>query len=100
MNEKLVELLKDEAFVKELVAQETPEDAQKFLASKGVEVSAEELENIRKEILARIDGNEEMNDEQLEQVAGGSVAVDVVKFGVDCIIKVGDCVHTLTRGRW
>ncbi|MBQ7704556.1 MAG: hypothetical protein IJT73_03885 [Selenomonadaceae bacterium] len=71
MNEKLAEILKDEAVVKELLQQETAEDAQKFLASKGVEISIEDLENLQKAVAAQSGENEEMDDSQLEQVAGG-----------------------------
>ncbi len=69
MNEKLNELLKDESVVKELLEQETAEDAQKFLASKGVEISIEDLEEIQKILAAQSD--EEMDDGELENVAGG-----------------------------
>jgi hypothetical protein len=72
MNEKLNELLKDEAVAKELVEQESIEDAQKFLAGKGVEVSVEEIEDLRKAVAVRAEGGEELDDEQLEQVAGGA----------------------------
>ena len=41
--EKLTEPLKDKAFVEEFFKQETAEDAQKFLASKGVDVPIDEL---------------------------------------------------------
>ena len=85
MQNKLNALLNDEAFVKELFAQETAEDAQKLLASKGVEISAEELENIRKSLIAKTESNEEMNDESLEQVAGGANAI---KGGLAVIFKM------------
>jgi ATP-dependent RNA circularization protein (DNA/RNA ligase family) len=100
MNEKLNELLQDESIVRELVAKENAEDVQKFLADKGVEVSIEDINAIRDGVLARVENNDEMSDDQLEQVAGGGGYGDVIKFGVDCIVKVGDCIHTLTRGRW
>ncbi len=70
MNEKLNELLKDEAVVKELLEQETAEDAQKFLAGKGVEISIEDLEKIQQALAAQSEG--EMDDSQLENVAGGA----------------------------
>ena len=72
MNEKLNELLKDESVVKELLQQETAEDAQKFLASKGVEISIEELEEIQKALAAQSGEDDEVNDNELENVAGGA----------------------------
>ena len=96
--EKFSALLKDEAFVKELVEKETVEEAQALLASKGVELSADQLNEIRKGIAARIEGGEELSDEQLENVAGGFA--DAITSVVDAIISVGDFVHTVTRRRW
>ena len=84
MQEKLAELLKDEAVVKELVAKETAEDAQKFLASKGVEISIEQLEEIQKAIAAK-SNSEEMNDDDLEKVAGGA-------SGGSFVIRIEDII--------
>ena len=102
MNEKLAELMKDENFTKELLSQETAEDTQKFLASKGVEFTIEEIESIRAGVIERINNNsEELNESQLEQVAGGSGVVgQVVDVVVDGVSKLGDLIHTVTRGRW
>lgn len=97
-NEKLKELLKDEAFVKELVEQETVEDAQKLLASKGVDISVDQLNEIHKGVAARLEEGEELSDEQLENVAGGFA--DAITAVVDAVIAVGDFVHTVTRRRW
>lgn len=98
MEEKLKELLKDESFVKELVDKETAEEAQALLASKGVNLTAEQLNEIRKGIAARIEGGEELSDEQLENVAGGFA--DAITSIFNAIIDVGDFVHTVTRRRW
>ena len=63
--EKLAELLKDKAFAAELMKQATAEDAQKFIAAKGVEVSLEDLQSIRAEILKQEQTGEELSDDQL-----------------------------------
>ena len=103
LKEKLEKLLQDEEFVKELLQQETAEDAQKFFAVHGVEISIDELNAIRKGIMARLDNSEELSDDQLENVAGGGTA-DVITFAIDtgvkAIIFAGDKVHKWTRGRW
>lgn len=75
MNEKLVELLKDEFVVKELFEKETAEDAQKFLASKGVELTLEEVNQIKEQFIKIAESGEEISDEELKQVAGGSLIV-------------------------
>ena len=80
MQEKLNELLKDEAFVKELLEKETAEEAQKLLASKGIELTIEQLEAIQK--VSKAQNNEELGDEQLEQVAGG-FSIGQVDFEFD-----------------
>jgi hypothetical protein len=72
MNEKIVECLKNEEVAKEFFAQETVEDAQKFLASKGVEVSAKEIEEIGAAVAAQTEDEGEMDDSQLDKVAGGA----------------------------
>ncbi|MBR1729832.1 MAG: hypothetical protein IJ728_09950 [Selenomonadaceae bacterium] len=72
MNEKFAELLDDEKFIEEFLSKESVEDAQKYLTTQGVEMSIEELNNFRNAIIARIEGGEELSDEQLENVAGGS----------------------------
>lgn len=96
MNEKLNELLKDEAVAKELVEQESIEDAQKFLAGKGVEVSVEEIEDLRKAVAVRAEGGEELDDEQLEQVAGGA-ALDTFNDICDTVKWLG---NRIARRRW
>jgi hypothetical protein len=79
MNEKLDEILKDEAVVNELCQQKTAEDVQKFIASKGIEISTEDSEAILKEIIARNNGEEDLNDEQLEKVSGGGFLMKIIK---------------------
>ncbi len=77
--EKLTELLKDKAFVEEFFKQETAEDAQKFLAPKGVDVTIDELNQLRDAVVARLDDSngDELSDDQLDNVAGG-IAVTTI----------------------
>ena len=97
--EKFTALLRDEAFVKELIEQETVEDAQKLFASKGVDITVEQINEIRNGVIARVgDDSEELSDDQLENVAGGFA--DAITAVVDAVIAVGDLVHTVTRRRW
>ncbi|MBQ9480084.1 MAG: hypothetical protein IJU71_11100, partial [Selenomonadaceae bacterium] len=97
--EKITALMQDEAFVKELVGQEDVEDVRKLFASKGVELTVEQIDEIRKGVAARVgDGDEELSDDQLENVSGGFA--DAITGVIDAIIAVGDLVHTVTRRRW
>jgi predicted ribosomally synthesized peptide with nif11-like leader len=70
--EQAMELIKDEEFSKELSKQENPEGVQKLFASKGVELSIEELKDIAHAIILMTQTDQELSDEDLEQVAGGS----------------------------
>ena len=93
MNEKLDELLKDEAFIEKLLNQENDTDVQALLAE--TDISA-----IKSGIEARLSDNEELSEDDLENVAGG-VDVDKIITGVvDGICKLGDAVHKWTRRRW
>lgn len=84
--QKLNEVLADEAFVKELLLMQKPEQVQEALEDRGVELSLDEIEKmgafirkvqtgeISKEQVQRMaDG--ELSEDELEQVSGGSGAV-------------------------
>ena len=88
MNEKLEALMNDEAFVKDLLAQETAEDAQQFLAAHDIDMTIEELNKLQKTFAAQsADG--EMDDDQLEMVAGGR----------NIFQKINDFLNDPWRGR-
>ena len=71
---KIRELMKDEAFVKELLSKEEPEDVQALFEEKGVELSLDEI----KEIGATLDkvASGEMAAEDVEKMAGGELTED------------------------
>ncbi|MBR1579511.1 MAG: ComC/BlpC family leader-containing pheromone/bacteriocin [Selenomonadaceae bacterium] len=76
MNEnqkKFMALMEDDEKIRELFSQEDAAAAQKWLAAQGIELSIEELNTFRAKLLAKMEDNEEMDEDQLEQVAGGSV---------------------------
>lgn len=68
---KLEQLSRDEAFIHEFLSSETPEAAQAKLEEQGIEISLEEVTAMG-QALANTD-SEELNEEQLSNVAGGSV---------------------------
>ena len=81
--ERVKEVLADEAFVKELLSRETPEEAQALLAEKDIDISVEELVNIKDIIVAKLQAAEkgesaELTEEDLEAIAGGWVPTLVV----------------------
>ena len=88
MNEKLEALMNDEAFVKDLLAQETAEDAQQFLAAHDIDMTIEELNKLQKKFAAQSEDGE-MDDDQLEMVAGGR----------NIFQKINDFLNDPWRGR-
>ena len=81
MNEERIrEVFADEEFVKELCSKETPEEAQALLAEKDIDVSVEDLAKIKDLIVKKAQAIEngesaELIEEDLEDVAGGSVGI-------------------------
>ena len=83
--ERIKEVFSDEAFVKELLSRETPEEAQELLAEKDIDVSIEELVKLKDLIIAKLQAAEsgesaELTEEELEDVAGGVIPT-LVFFG-------------------
>ena len=83
--ERIKEVFSDEAFVKELLSRETPEEAQELLAEKDIDVSIEELVKLKDLIIAKLQAAEsgesaELTEEELENVAGGVIPT-LVFFG-------------------
>ena len=73
---KLVALIKDSVFIKALLNAKDEFESVKLFAEKGVTMIEEECRDIRKIIVDSVAGilesDEEMTDEELELVAGGS----------------------------
>lgn len=84
--EKLIEVFSDKAFVEEIFSMDTAKDAQAALAQKGIDMTAEELIQIRKmyankgsedysqeklELLKKQTEDGEINEDELESVSGG-----------------------------
>ena len=99
MNEDRVkEVFSDEEFVKELFSKETPEEAQAMLAEKDIEVSVEELVKLRDLLIKKAqqaEGSEELNDDELEDVAGGMGPVVATVIG---LFLIGSLVVGLVKG--
>lgn len=98
--EKLRGLLDDEAFVKELFAKDTPEEAQAFFKSKGADITLEEVKSLGETIGKLVNGeisaedlvaaaSGELSEAELENAAGGevigAVATGLIIFGTSVI---------------
>ena len=117
--ERIKEVFSDEEFVKSLFELETPEEVQAALEEKEIEMTIEEIGQVR-DLLIRyqegefteeelkalelVQNNEdgELSDEELENVAGGELIIGVlVVCGILLAVAVGiNVAERSTRGRW
>jgi predicted ribosomally synthesized peptide with nif11-like leader len=65
--EKLNELLNDQAFRDEMNNAATLEDAAKIMQQHGIQITPEELQ----EIMTKMESESELNESELDDVAGG-----------------------------
>jgi hypothetical protein len=68
---KIKAIFSDVEFVTSLLELETAEDVQKALATKGIELSLEELNALRNSVVKASENYGELNEADLEKVAGG-----------------------------
>ena len=78
----ITEKMKDEDFANALLANKTPEDAQKFLKSKGLDCSIEQVQELGKYLKEQLD-TKELSPSQLEAVAGGGLFDYIKKIAED-----------------
>ena len=67
------QVFNDEEFVKGLFALETPEAVQAALRGRDVEMTMEEIRQVRELLVKRLETGEELTEEELTQVAGGVI---------------------------
>ncbi len=104
MNEQQIkELFSDEAFVSSIMEMENPEDVQKALSAKGLELSLAEIKAIQ-EALSSNEG--ELSEDELEDVAGGVAFTAIISAliiggaAAGGAFTAGKAVHKWTRRRW
>lgn len=99
--EKIQEVFSDEKFVESLLQMEEPEMVQNALKEKGIELTVEELEQIRERLENGAEG--ELSEDDLDQVSGG-IAITTIVGAIAGIISMTSAavsfVHTKSRGRW
>ncbi len=79
--EKLKEIFKDQDLAKKVFKDETPENALELLKEKGVDISIEELGQIREQIRDFIEKvkNGEISEEQLKRMQEGELELEDMK---------------------
>ena len=85
MNNRAMELFKDEEFLKKVLVM-SPEDAQKEFEKEGGEITVDELNDIAAKINKALQSNGELDEESLDDVVGG--AFNYVKFGVGVAVGI------------
>lgn len=107
MEEKLkqlnVKLEADKDLAEKMISLETAEEVQNFLKAQGLEFSVDEI-NALKAALIKNAQQGELDDAELEEVAGGVIATATI-VGLTASAIGGSCggatfVHNITRGRW
>ena len=106
--ERIKELFENEEFVKELFSKETAEEAQAFLAENDVEMSVEDLRKVMEKVNASLEDSDEdatLEDDDLEDVAGGSIIALGIMVAVCLTVVIGAGYHkewaeTGRKPRW
>jgi hypothetical protein len=105
--ERIKEVFADKEFVKEFLSKETPEEAQALLAEKDIDVSVSDLCKLMDMLIAKVenpDAEAELDDEALEDVSGGSLALVGILAAVGAIFAglyyVQDRLNTGRWARW
>ncbi len=93
-----VKLESDQSFGEKLFNLETIGEVQSFLKENGMDFSEDEINAIRN-ALVKTAAKGELNDKDLEEVAGGLAATTVIA-GISATITAANFTHNVTRGRW
>ena len=101
MNEALIkEVFSDKDFVESLLGLETAEDVRAALKEKDLDLSIEDIENIRKTLTAQ-EGSE-LSEDEMENVAGG--VINLAQLAAGCfgndLINPASVQVTMIRRRW
>ena len=71
---QLMEVMRDEDFVNEILDMQTTEEVKEAFAEKGIELSLEEIDIISQIINKMVDKNTtELSDDDLEEISGGTL---------------------------
>lgn len=91
VNERLKGLSADKGFLKELFEQDSPEKIQAKFAERGVELSLDEVKELVVAVVdaAETHGTDELNEDSLEDVAGGVVLASLIGWGVMALMTAG-----------
>lgn len=98
LNQLQAKIEADQSFVEKLFSLENPEEVQSMLKAEGIEFTLEEIDVIRKTLIKTTEQGE-LNDEDLEEVAGGIAATTTIAL-ISATFTAANFTHNVTRGRW
>lgn len=71
MNEKIVEKLKDSKFLEKIIVMSDKSEVKEAFKKEGIEITDEDLKNIRDLIASSVEKISEIPEEKLEEISGG-----------------------------
>ena len=71
MNEKIVEKLKDSKFLEKIIVMSDKNEVKEAFKKEGIEITDEDLKNIRDLIASSVEKISEIPEEKLEEISGG-----------------------------
>ena len=99
MNEALIkDIFSDEVFVNSLLECETAEEVKTALKEKNLDLSIDDILCLQKMLAAK--ASEELQEDELENVAGGFATVMAILGVCGATASVGGFVNTVTNRRW
>lgn len=97
--EKLKTLLADKDFAETMLKQESEADVQAYLKENGVDLSMEDIAALHQGLDMYCSGDGSLNEDDLENVVGGSVASDIGEV-LEGIGKIIEGIGKLFKVRW
>ena len=95
MQEKITELMAREGFAEKILECEEPEQVQALFAAEGVELSLEDVKNIGRALATATAEGDELDEDSLDAVAGGSAADYIVP-----IVDASEAVYKAARSAY
>ena len=86
--EKILTLINDKDFIKNLISLDSDEDVVKLFASHDVSLSTQDVHSILEGVVKKLESSEELDENDLENVAGGVSAGDAIPALIDGIVNV------------
>lgn len=103
--EKILTLINDKDFIKNLISLDSDEDVVKLFASHDVSLSTQDVHSILEGVVKKLESSEELDENDLENVAGGVSAGDAIPALIDGIVNVVESLmdvdwKNVFRRRW